>query len=307
MKKDFFVFQGGQRLDRWLVAALGIPRNQIQQYIKEERILVNKLKSKRSYKVCLGDHIEYFPPLPKKLVAQDLDVEIIYKDDDIIVVNKAPNFVVHPAPGHHDTTLVNALLPYIEKGTGDPMRPGIVHRLDKGTSGVLIVARNPKAYTALVAQFSQRSIERKYLALIWGAPKHTKGFIEAPIGRSPHNRKRMAVVESGKYAKTNYTVIEQSKSNPPISLVSCKLETGRTHQIRVHMLHKHHPIVCDPTYSFSSPPHFGKTFLAKIDRPLLHAQTLGFMHPCGIPMMFSSDPPQDFLSVLSWLKFSIPT
>ena len=303
MKKDFFVFQGGQRLDRWLVSALGLPRNKVQQYIKEERILVNKLKSKRSYKVNLGDHIEYYPPLPKKLVAQDIDVDIVYKDDDVIVVNKASNLVVHPAPGHPDETLVNALLPYIEKNTGDPMRPGIVHRLDKGTSGLLIVARHPAAYACLVEQFAQRSIERKYLALIWGAPKHNTDFIEAPIGRSPHNRKRMAVVDDGKYAKTHYTCLAQSQSNPSISLISCRLETGRTHQIRVHMLHKKHPILCDPTYAFSSAPRFGKTFLASIERPLLHAQTLGFTHPKGVPMMFSCDPPADFMSVLEWLKF----
>ena len=303
MKKDFFVFQEGKRLDRWLAKASGIPRNQIQIYIKEEKVLVNSRRTKASYKICMGDHIEIRLPPKGKLQAQDIDVDIIYQDEELLVVNKSPNMVVHPAPGHMDRTLVNALLPLIDPNAGDPQRPGIVHRLDKGTSGLLVVARTPSTTNFLIEQFAARTIKREYLALVWGIPKPIKSFIEAPIGRSNNNRKRMAVVEDGKYAKTNYHVLAYTQTSTPISLVRCKLETGRTHQIRVHLRAKNNPLLCDPTYGFSKAPKFGQTKLSAIDRPLLHAQTLGFIHPTKGEMNFSVPPPDDFMRVLEWLQF----
>ena len=303
MKKDFFVFQEGKRLDRWLSRATGIPRNQIQTYIKEEKVLVNSRITKASYKITMGDHIELRLPPKGKLRAQELDVDIIYKDEELLVVNKSPDMVVHPAPGHIDGTLVNALLPLIDPTAGDPQRPGIVHRLDKGTSGLLVVARTPSASTFLIEQFAARTIKREYLALVWGLPNPRKGSIEAPIGRSTNNRKRMAVVEDGRYAKTHYHVLAYTQKSTPISLIRCKLETGRTHQIRVHLRSRNHPLLCDPTYGFAKAPKFGQTKLSAIERPLLHAHTLGFVHPTKGEMRFSVPPPADFMGVLEWLQF----
>jgi len=303
MKKDFFVFQSGKRLDRWLAKATGIPRNQIQIYIKEETVLVNSRITKASYKLNMGDHIELRLSPKGQLEAQDIAVDIVYQDEEIIVVNKSPDMVVHPAPGHVDGTLVNALLPLIDPDAGDPQRPGIVHRLDKGTSGLLVVAKTAKTADFLIEQFAARTIKREYLALVWGIPKPITGFIEAPIGRSNNNRKRMAVVEDGKYAKTNYHVLAYTPTSTPISLVRCRLETGRTHQIRVHLRSKNHPLLCDPTYGFAKPPKFGQTKLAAIAHPLLHAQTLGFLHPTKGEMNFSVPPPEEFMQVLKWLQF----
>jgi 23S rRNA pseudouridine1911/1915/1917 synthase len=303
MKQDFFIFESGKRLDKWLSRATGIARNQIQLFIKEERILVNNLQTKVSYKIRIGDHIELRLPPTSELEAEDIDVEIIYQDEDLIVVNKPAGLVVHPAPGHNDGTLVNALLPLISPDTGDPTRPGIVHRLDKGTSGLLVVARTPQAYDFLVKQFAERTIKREYLALVWGVPNPLEGFIEAPIGRSVRNRKRMGVVENGKYAKTHYRVLAHNQTNPPISLVRCRLETGRTHQIRVHFRWKNNPLLCDPTYGYPKKQRVGSKKLAEITHPLLHAQNLKFIHPTKGELSFSTPPPQDFLDTLSWLSF----
>lgn len=305
MKQDFFVFEQGKRLDRWLSRATGLPRNQIQIYIKEERVLVNNMQTKASYKISIGDHIELRLPPPKELIAQELEVDILFEDEHVIVVNKSPDMVVHPAPGHYEGTLVNAVLNRIEPNTGDPTRPGIVHRLDKGTSGIIVVAKTPLAYEHLVAQFATRTIKREYLALIWGVPNPKQGSIEAPIGRATRNRKRMAVVEDGKYAKTHYQVIAHNHTQPPISLVRCRLETGRTHQIRVHFLHKNHPLLCDPTYGFSKKQKVGSKKLSEIAHPLLHAHKLGFIHPTKGEMSFSVLPPKDFMDTLSWLSFPI--
>ena len=303
MKQDFFVFESGKRLDHWLSRATGIPRNQIQVYIKEELVLVNNLQTKSSYKINMGDHIELRLPPSKDLEVQSIDVDILYQDDDVIVVNKTADMVVHPAPGHHDGTLVNALLHLIDPQTGDPTRPGVVHRLDRGTSGIIVLARNQKSYEFLVEQFSSRSIHREYLALVWGIPNPLIGEIEAPIGRSERNRKRMAIVEDGKYAKTHYRVLAHNQTNPAISLVRCKLETGRTHQIRVHFRWKNHPLLCDSTYGFPKKQRVASKKLSEIEHPLLHAQTLGFMHPTKGEMNFSVPPPQDFLDILAWLQF----
>ena len=305
MKQDFFVFEKGKRLDRWLSRATGLPRNQIQIYIKEERVLVNNMRTKASYKINIGDHIELRLPPPQKLVAQDLEIDILFEDEHVIVVNKSPDMVVHPAPGHYEGTLVNAVLNRIEPNTGDPARPGIVHRLDKGTSGIIVVAKTPQAYDHLVEQFSARTIKREYLALIWGVPNPKQGSIEAPIGRATKNRKRMTVTEEGKYAKTHYQVIAHNNTQPPISLVRCRLETGRTHQIRVHFLHKNTPILCDPTYGFSKKQKVGSKKLSEIGHPLLHAHKLGFIHPEKGEMNFSVLPPREFMDTLDWLSFPI--
>lgn len=303
MKQDFFVFESGKRLDRWLSRATGLPRNQIQNYIKEERVLVNNMRTKSSYKISMGDHIELRLPPTRELVFEEIDIDILFEDEHVIVVNKSPEMVVHPAPGHYDGTLVHALLNRIDRDAGDPTRPGIVHRLDKGTSGIIVVAKTKRAYEYLVQQFSERTIKREYLALVWGKPNPQKGEIEAPIGRALKNRKRMAVVEDGKYAKTHYHVIAHNQTQPPISLVRCRLETGRTHQIRVHFRWKNHPLLCDPTYRFPKKQRVGSKKLSAIDHPLLHAHTLGFVHPTKGEMNFSTPPHEEFMNTLSWLSF----
>ena len=240
------------------------------------------------------------PALPQP---ESLPLDILYEDDALLILDKAAGMVVHPAPGNPDGTLVNALIAHCGEsltGIGGERRPGIVHRLDKDTSGLMVVAKTELALTRLSATFAARDIERRYLALCWGLPNPAKGRIEGDIGRDPKDRKRMAVVKSnGKHAATNYQVLEQA--GLAASLIACRLETGRTHQIRVHLAHIGHPLIGDPVYLRRRPaaakllPPEVRDMALDFPRQALHAETLGFGHPItGAALRFTSSPPNDF-------------
>jgi len=229
------------------------------------------------------------------VIPEDLPLEIVYEDSDVIVVNKPQGMVVHPAPGHERGTLVNALMFHADSlsGINGVIRPGIVHRIDKDTAGLLMVAKNDLAHRSLAAQLKAHSTLREYLAICHGSFKSPAGTIDLPIGRNPHNRLKMAVVANGKRAVTHDEVVEQYAG---YALIRCRLETGRTHQIRVHLSHKHHPLLGDPVYGPSSEK-------VKHDGQLLFAATLGFDHPTtGERMVFTAEPPDYFLEILEKVR-----
>ena len=242
-----------------------------------------------------GDIVNIFIPeaIPVDIAPQDIPISFIYQDEHIAVVDKPHGLPVHPGPGHPDGTLVNALLahcPDIE-GVGGEIRPGIVHRLDKDTSGLIMIAKTHDAHQNLSAQISSRNVDKGYLALCKGLLASDDGTIDAPIGRDPYNRKRMAVVEDGRYAKTMYSVVDRLES---CTFLSVKLETGRTHQIRVHMSYLKHPLVGDTVYGRSSDV---------VSRHFLHAHYLAFRHPVtGEPVEFQSNLPRDLSDALESLK-----
>ncbi len=299
-----------------------LSRSFIQRAISEGHITVNGLIVKPNYKVRAGDLIEVrLPELKEDEIpeAENIPLDIVFEDDEIIVVNKPAGMVVHPAAGIDSGTLVNAILSrlYSDEDISDsevndltsisPQRPGIVHRIDKGTSGLLVVAKTKNAYYNLSAQFNEHSINRKYIAVVCGTPKQETGTIIAPIGRSRHNRKKMAVTHiNSREAITHFTVLEYYEK---FSLVEIKLETGRTHQIRVHFSYIGHPIVGDPDYGGQkralktqmSP--IVETAISKLKRQALHAQTLGFIHPStGEYMEFSSSIPEDIQYLIDALR-----
>ncbi len=304
--KDFIVYDWtvdeddlGIRIDRFLSEELeDYSRTQIQQLIKDEKILVNNKPVKANYKLSLNDQIEVKiePPKVLNIDKENIPLEIVYQDRDVAVVNKPRGMVVHPAPGNYSGTLVNALLYHLTdlSGINGIMRPGIVHRIDKDTSGLLVVAKNDKAHEGLAKQFKEHSIERIYVALVHGLIPHDKGTIDAPIGRDPKNRLKMTVTyNNSKNALTHFVVIERFTNH---TLIECKLETGRTHQIRVHMQYIGYPLVGDPVYGSK------KEELA-IAGQALHAKTLGFTHPTTLERLtFTSDLPNDFLQVLQKLR-----
>lgn len=298
---SFTVTEGGQRLDRWLADALpDHSRAEIQRWIKEERITVNGACLKPSYKVEPGDEIlvRMPPPLPTEIEPEPIPLDILYEDENLLVINKPAGMVVHPAPGrvHRTGTLVNAVLAHVPNlNVGGERRPGIVHRLDKETSGVIVVAKNDMALRALQAQFKQREVEKVYLALVEGEIPVTHGRVEAPIGRDPRHRERMAVVpeHKGRLAITEFTV---RKRLPGCTLIEARPRTGRTHQIRVHMAYIGHPLVGDPVYG-----HRRKRLRAP--RQLLHAYRLGFRLPdTGERVTFTAPLPADFEEVLRRLR-----
>ena len=280
-----------ERLDSYLSKELDeISRTYIQRLIKDNRVHVNGVIKKSSYIVKEGDNIILDLPEPKKLelIPENIPLDIMFEDQDIVVINKPQNMVVHPAPGNYTGTLVNALLYHVDSlsSINGVIRPGIVHRLDKDTSGLLVVAKNDFAHRELSKQLKERNVHREYIALVNGVMKHEMGTINEPIGRDPKNRKKMTVIyENSKDAITNYWVID---SFAKYTLVKVRLETGRTHQIRVHFSHIKHAVVGDPLYS-NIKNEFG------IDKQLLHARKLGFIHPrkneyvefeCSIPDQF---------------------
>ena len=221
---------------------------------------------------------------------------MVHADADVIVVDKPAGLVVHPGAGNEGGTLVNGLLHAFPElaAVGDPARPGIVHRLDRGTSGLLVVARTPAAYDALVGQLSRREVERRYAALVWGVPESGAGLVDAPVGRSPRDPTRMAVVAGGRDARTRYEV-RTAFERPASALLTCRLETGRTHQIRVHLAAIGHPVVGDATYG-------GARAALALDRPFLHAEQLAFDHPTtGARLSFASALPADLEAVLATL------
>ncbi len=232
-------------------------------------------------------------PAPVGLVATDIPLDILYEDSDLVVLNKPAGLVVHPAPGHAADTLVNALLHHCSdlQGIGGELRPGIVHRLDKDTSGVLVVAKNEQAVADLVAQFSSHAVQKEYLALVWGALKKSAGTVELPIGRHPVHRQKMAVTEKGRPAVTHY---ETLAAGPLATLLRVRIETGRTHQIRVHLAHLGHPVVGDAVYGRA---RHGLPDGLSIPRQMLHAHVLKIAHPRDArPLAFTAPPPPDFLA-----------
>ena len=299
-----------ERLDLFLRRRyLQLSRSRIQTLIKSGAIRVNGAPTRPAYLVQPGDEIAVELPAPEPLAAQPepLPLSIAYEDDDLLVVNKAAGMTVHPAPGAAEGTLVNALLHHCRNlsGINGVRRPGIVHRLDKETSGLLLVAKRDDAHRRLAHSLQARQIERCYLALVWGEMREAEGRVEAPIGRHPKNRKKMAVVAGGRAATTNFKVAERF---PFTNLVECRLETGRTHQIRVHLAHIGHPVFGDPVYGGRDRargirPEYqrqAKWMLTRIKRQALHAYALRFAHPTtGEAMAFTAELPEDMRAVLA--------
>ncbi|MBS1265050.1 MAG: Ribosomal large subunit pseudouridine synthase D [Acidimicrobiaceae bacterium] len=291
----------GERLDRIVALLGGVSRNRAATAIDDGAIFVDGSPcTHRSYRVRTGEEL-LITDLSRDEEAgpvadESVPVAIVHADEQVIVVEKPAGVVVHPGAGNDTGTLLNGLLasnPEI-RGVGSSARPGIVHRLDRGTSGLLVVARTQEAYDGLVAQLADRSMGRRYSALCWGRFKETRGLVDAPIGRSPRDRTRMAVVASGKEARTGYEVRSQW-SVPEVTLVECRLETGRTHQIRVHLAAIGHPLVGDTAYGGERPA-------LQLDRPFLHAEYLAFDQPSsGRRLQFESALPSDLEDLLAGL------
>ena len=332
----------GRRLDKYLTRFYPeASRTKIQRSIKKGHVKVNGVDAKKSYTVEPGDEIVFRlvrkPPMQAE--PEPIPLDVVYEDDDLLVVNKSAGMVVHPAPGHRTGTLVHALLHHVEgqavaaddePGVADDedvglsmvnalpeapnhpiVRPGIVHRLDKGTSGLLVVAKRDRAHQPLAEQFKEHTVDRRYRALVWGHLDPPSGTIEGAIGRDPNHRQRMAVVpeEKGKWAVTHYETVEYHAHT---SVVEFRLETGRTHQIRVHASHRHHPILGDPKYGGDTIRYgpqdgarrsrFDRLFEA-LSHPALHAYRLGFTHPTtGDTLHFEADPPADWQGVRESLE-----
>lgn len=269
-------------------------RSQIQRWIEDGHVKVNDQPVKPKYKLAVGDVVTIEPEKPKKidLVPENIPLDIVYEDDDVIVVNKPQGMVVHPAPGHPDHTLVNALLYHSPLSTiNGEFRPGIVHRIDKDTSGLLMVAKNDMAHRSLAAQLKAKTNEREYVALVHGVINEDQGTIDAPLGRSPKDRKKQAVVADGRHAVTHFKVLKRYQH---YTLVSCRLETGRTHQIRVHMKYIGHPLAGDPLY--------GPRKTLSGNGQYLHARLLGFKHPrTGKQLTFTAPLPSYFQKMLDKL------
>jgi 23S rRNA pseudouridine1911/1915/1917 synthase len=306
--------QKKQRLDLFLVGHLEhATRTRVQRAIREGYVLIDGARTRASHPVVPGEviRISLPAPPPHALQPEPILLDVVYEDAHLLVVNKPAGMVVHPAHGHRTGTLVNALLYHCAdlSGLNGPTRAGIVHRLDKDTSGLLVVAKSDTAHTHLAKQFSRKTIGRRYLAIVWGRFQRPKGTIRGDIGRSLSDRKRMAVVTGGKSAVTEYAVLERF---PYLTLLELHLQTGRTHQIRVHLSHIHHPVFGDVTYQgrrimygpgTSKQRSEVQAFLALINRQALHAKTLSFIHPStGKKMEFDSPLPRDFSGVLDAVR-----
>jgi len=310
----------GERLDRWLAAQIPeLSRTRLKQLILQGAVVMNgktcldpslKLKSGAALAIVVP------PPEDDTPTPENIPLDIVYEDADLLVVNKPAGLVVHPAPGHRSGTLVNALLHHCGdslSGIGGVRRPGIVHRLDKDTSGLMLVAKNDKAHAGLSAQLADRTLSRRYLAGVWGVPSPKKGSVNEPVGRHPTNRQRMAVnARQGRNATTHYEVREAY--GHAAALVECRLETGRTHQVRVHMAHIKHPLIGDPVYG--EQPTKAAALLKKegyndkekdailgFSRQALHAWKISFVHPTtGANRSFETNPPADLLRLINHLK-----
>ncbi|MFO7658889.1 MAG: RluA family pseudouridine synthase [Bacteroidales bacterium] len=309
------------RIDKYLGNRIeNISRNKIQNAAKAGNILVNGISEKPNYKVKPCDVISIVlphPPRELELIPQDIAINIVYEDDDVIVVNKEPDMVVHPGHGNYTGTLLNALmyhlkdLPLFQQGL---IRPGLVHRIDKGTSGILVVAKTELALNKLAKQFFDRVTRRTYIALVWGNPENEEGTVAGNIGRSLKDRLKMHVFPDGEYGKpaiTHYKVIERLGY---VNLIECRLETGRTHQIRAHMEYIGHPIFNDDRYggdrilkgtTFSKYKQFVQNCFRMMPRPALHAKSLGFKHPVtGKQMFFDSELAPDMQAVVEkWRNY----
>lgn len=291
----------GERVDKFVAEASDedVSRSLVQQWIKDGHLKVNGAPVKANYKLSAGDQLELLTPEPEELnlTAENIPLEVVYEDGDMIVINKPRGLVVHPAPGHYSGTLVNALLYHCQdlSGINGVMRPGIVHRIDKDTSGLLMVAKNDTAHQSLAAQLKEHTVVRKYLAVVHGNVTHEQGTVDAPIGRDPFDRKLYTVTErNSKKAVTHFAVLERYGDH---TLLELRLETGRTHQIRVHMKFIGHPLVGDPAYG----PSRGKG--ATMDGQALHAAILGFTHPrTGEHLQFEAEIPADMQHLIHILK-----
>lgn len=306
----------GERIDAFIAARLpDLTRSAVGRLMGEERVTVNGAPVRAKYKVKPGDEItiDIPPPAPTDIAAEEIPLEIVYEDSDIIVVNKPKGMTTHPAPGSPAGTLVNALLARTTdlSGVGGVERPGIVHRLDKNTSGLIVVAKNDLAHTSLQDQIQKKTAARKYIALVWGDTKFEKAVVDAPIGRHSTDRKKMAVVTNGqaRSAMTDLAVIERLSG---FTLLEASLRTGRTHQIRVHCAYIGHPVVGDPVYGGRRQPpgRLGpkgrlefERLIETLGRQALHAYRLSFNHPrTGELMEFEAPIPEDMSSLIDWLR-----
>ena len=293
---EVIIKEAGNRLDKALADLTELSRSQANEAIKAGTVLVNGKSAKAKYAVIEGDVITYELPEEEVLEykAEDIPLDIIYEDADVAVVNKPQGMVVHPSAGHTSGTLVNALMYHVKdlSSINGVVRPGIVHRIDKDTSGLLMIAKNDKAHNALAAELKDKKSLRKYVAIVHGNLPNDRGVIEAPIGRSDKDRKKQAVTAKGKPAVTRFTVLERFGN---YTLVELQLETGRTHQIRVHMAYIGHPVAGDPLY--------GPRKTLKGHGQFLHAKTLGFTHPTtGELVEFTAEEPAIFKETLDKLR-----
>jgi 23S rRNA pseudouridine1911/1915/1917 synthase len=302
--------ENGLRLDRALSDLFpSYSRNFLANLVNDGLVRVDGTPAKKvSQRVEIGQLVTITVPAaaPTAIVSQDLPLTILHDDADIVVLDKPAGLVVHPGAGHADQTLVNALLFHVRdlSGIGGELRPGIVHRLDKDTSGVMIVAKHDLAHRTLTANWNTERVRKEYLALVYGTPSADRGTVDAPIGRDPRDRKRMAVVADGRAALTDYELVERLRH---ASLLRCRLRTGRTHQIRVHMKHLGHPIVGDPLYSGPQwrgiPDKKIQKLLSSLERQMLHAAKITFEHPItGAQLSFEAPVPEDFRAVLAGLR-----
>lgn len=288
----------GIRLDKYLMDKLDVSRSKIQKLVDSESILVNGMKTKSSYVVKLNDTIEILSMDDEEMdvEAENIELDIVYEDDYLLVVNKPSGMVVHPGNGNYNHTLVNALMYHCNNlsTVNGSIRPGIVHRIDADTSGLLLVAKNDMVHNDLAKQISEKSVVRKYVCLVHGVINEDSATIDAPIGRDKNNRKKMCVTaDNSKDAVTNIRVIERYNSS---TLIECSLETGRTHQIRVHMEYINHPVVNDPVYGYNKidDKDFGQ---------MLHAKEIGFIHPVTHEFMdFKVESPVKFMEILNIYK-----
>lgn len=292
----------GLRIDKLISELVGsFSRTYIQKLIDDKKVSCNGKAVKASFKVSEGDHIIMeIPPLEiPEILPQDIPLDIIYEDNDVVVINKPKNMVVHPAAGHYKDTLVNAIMYHCKdnlSGINGVMRPGIVHRIDKDTTGSVIICKNDLAHQDIAEQLKEHSINRVYHAICYGIIKEDEGDVEAPIGRSANDRKKMAVVDGGKYASTHYRVLKRFEEDG-FTYIECKLKTGRTHQIRVHMAHIGHPLLGDEVYANGRKSKF------KLEGQCLHAKTLGFVHPVTKEYIETDAPlPEYFSHLLNVLK-----
>lgn len=290
----------GERIDKWLVENVeALTRSSVQRLIEDECVLVNKKAVSKNYKLRLGDCIELNVPAPKELdvTAEDIPLDVVFEDEHLLVVNKPKGMVVHPAAGNYSGTLVNALMAHCKgslSGINGVLRPGIVHRIDKKTSGLLIVAKSDAAHTGLAEQIKVHSFTRIYEAVVVGNLKTDNGTVDAPIGRHPVDRKKMCVTEkNSKRAVTHFEVLERFNG---FTHIRVKLETGRTHQIRVHMAHLGHPVAGDEVYGLKKP-------IKELDGQCLHAKVIGFEHPITREYLeFESSLPKYFSDFIEKLK-----
>jgi 23S rRNA pseudouridine1911/1915/1917 synthase len=300
----------GQRLDAWLARSLpALSRARLQALIADGHVLVDGAPARSSSRLRPGQDVLVRVPAPQPAEpqAEDIPLDVVHEDAHVIVVNKPPGLVVHPGAGTRSGTLVNALLRHVRdlSGIGGVLRPGIVHRLDKGTSGLLVVAKDDATHHALAREFASRRVEKEYLALVLGTPRHPRGEVDAPIGRHPVHRKKMATgVPGGRAARTSWACEELFDG---AALLRVRLHTGRTHQIRVHLASIGHPVVGDATYGGTRAPSSrraqARSALASLGRPALHAARLSFTHPAsGQPVSFEAPLPPDLLSVIERLR-----